>query len=259
MKSAKTIFLCSVLGFAALSQIASGIYAMKRILAVVFCLSLLHSGNATSVLWNEKIDFGSSSDESNHTGSFTILYDFLYDDAPMDIYNVMTFEIHDGNSSKWREIAAFNCDLARVFRVIRAEPGDVINHETASDASRIVHSNYPQDWEDLKTIRYLASRNWTLYLGIEASIGDALAEYDSNGILYSNDPKIYGWVELFVSDYTVTLGNTCLDLSGRPVVVGVRSAEPVPEPASSALALLGMALLFRRRPSRLRQTLRQAG
>ncbi len=99
----------------------------------------------------------------------------------------------------------------------------------------------------METIRYLATSRWTLYLGIEASIGDSLSGYDSDGNAYSNDPKIYGWVELFVDNYTVTLGNTCLDLSGRPVVVGVRSAEPVPEPATGALAFLGAMLLFRRK------------
>ena len=43
------------------------------------------------------------------------------------------------------------------------------------------------------------------------------------------------------------LGNTCIDLTGRPVIVGVRPEEPIPEPASGALALLGATLLFRRR------------
>ena len=220
---------------------------MKSIITLAI-LSWAFVAQSASVLWNEKINSWYAVDETAHSGGFSIEYSFLHDEDFYDIYNTMGFEVHDGITSSWREISGTDCDLARAFRVILAEPGDEINHETASDPSRIVQSNYYQDRKrGLETIRYLATSKWTLYLGIEASIGDSLSGYDSDGNAYSNDPKIYGWVEFFVDNYTVTLGNTCLDLSGRPVVVGVRSAEPVPEPATGALALLGAGLLFRRR------------
>ena len=82
----------------------------------------------------------------------------------------------------------------------------------------------------------------TVYLGF-ATMSDW--ENISNDHGTRDWKKYYGWVELTVSPTGITLGHSALRLDGKPIVVG--TTETVPEPAAGALALLGAALLFRRR------------
>ena len=202
---------------------------MKRILLIAFLFSpkLLFSA---SVLWNVGVRFNWNDCIDENWGGGGTLLDLLY----MDIYSDISFGIKQTGSANGRRIISGVIDLGREAWYVVAEFGDTIDAETTKDPSRVFITNTGVvDYEDGVKPEYLASEPWTFYLGFETT------QYGVQ--------KIYGWMEFYVDNYTVTLGNTCIDLSGRPVVVGVRPEELIPEPASGALALLGATLLFRRR------------
>ena len=215
---------------------------MKHIL--IFTLTILcctHSAQSGAVLWNEGFDFRATSSPDPESGLVYagMLYNWGDDD---EIYNILGWEIELVGDSE-RQMAADEVDVGRGIRIVTAEVGDEINHEAAEDMSRVFLTNYGEgSLSDLVRIRYNGDNPVTLYFGIEADVWGTTpyAPADWNN-------KVYGWFELFVDNYVMSLGNTCLDLSGRPVIVGVRPEEPIPEPASGALALVGAALLFRRK------------
>ena len=209
---------------------------MKR-LAVLFCLFLVTNCRSASVLWNEGLSISGEVNSSENTGSWFVL---LQHDTPYGLmWNDFTIVVEQYGIPIRRRLYGDEIDLGREAWFIVAEDGDEINAETTKDASRLFITNSGTlKFEDSVKPEYLFNKPWTLYLGFESAIYSEYEPYER---------KVYGWMELFVENYTITLGNSCIDLTGRPVVVGVRSAEPIPEPASGALALLGAALLFRRR------------
>jgi hypothetical protein len=214
---------------------------MKSIFTLAILSWALVSQSA-SVLWNEGITFWAGTTPDDGQVRFGIIYNWSDPIHDIGIYNDITMSI-DLVGSTERRLARNEIDVGQLVRVITAEVGDEINHETAADDSRLIQTNeggHPVgSWVE---IVYDGNNPLTLYFGIETVPLDA----DLSGENL-NVPRVYGWVEFFVNDYIVTLGNTCFDLTGRPVVVGVRSAEPVPEPATGALAFLGATLLFRRK------------
>ncbi len=215
---------------------------MRNLPAIVL-LSVLCSARGSYVLWNSDVLLNGRVYEN---ASHWVLYMgySVPDDywGAEDLPNGGTFgnsfhlDVEEASSDGLRKLMADMPDCGREFTVVSANSGDVIDAESVSDKSRLFVTNMGSvsDW---LPIEYRGDNPVSIYLGIEAEIW---------GWGYS----AYGWIELIADNYELRLGNTCLDLSGRPVVVGVRSAEPVPEPASGALALLGAALLFRRRRGR---------
>ena len=213
---------------------------MKLIVTSFFLFCTL-SAQAAAVLWNEGFDFRATSSPDPEYGLVYAGMVYRWGDND-EIYNSFGWEIELVGDSE-RRMAADEVDVGRGIRVITAEVGDVINHEASQDMSRVFVTNYGDgSLNDLVRIRYNGDNPVTLYFGIEAAVWGETPYAPADW-----DHRVYGWFELFVDNYTMTLGNTCLDLSGRPVIVGVRPEEPIPEPASGALALLGATLLFRRR------------
>lgn len=207
---------------------------MKRVITI-FLLFCTLSAQASAVLWNDEgFSLGGGVDQEEEKGYWYITLDLLMQE---DVYNDFNIIIEKNGNEPLRLLYSNCIDVAREAWFIVAEEGDEINAETTKDPSRVFLTNSGAlRFEDRIKPEYNGNEPWTMYLGFETRHG------------YLVDPyPIYGWIELFVDNYTISLGNTCLDLTGRPVVVGVRSAEPVPEPASGALALLGATLLFRRR------------
>ena len=155
-------------------------------------------------------------------------------------FNAADFSIADlGNLT--RKLQAESADIWNPVRVITAMVGDVIDHDSSADDTRLfVTNDYGYDRGKFPSFEYDALTPWSLYLGFESKYTDFSGNSETLKTIYS-------WVELRIDNNSVSLGDSCIDLTGRPVVVGVRSAEPIPEPASGALALLGAALLFRRR------------
>ncbi len=135
------------------------------------------------------------------------------------------------DDDSYRAISGVGGDAGAERWFIAAEVGDEVNAETSRDESKLFYTNAKPRVKP----EYTVGSPGTLYLGFSLEK------------MYSLPQEVYGWVELIVDGDELRLGNTCLDLSGRPVIVGVRSAEPIPEPATGALALCGAALLFRRR------------
>ena len=213
---------------------------MKSVLSLAV-LSWALVAQSASVLWNEGITFWRGTTPYDGRVGFQIIYNCSDPIHDIGIYNELGMTI-DLVGSTERRLAGYDVDLGQLVRVITADVGDEINHEFAADDSRLLLSNEGYPYGSLAEIVYNGNSPLTLYFGIETV--PLTASLTSENL---NVPRVYGWVELFIDDYIVSLGNTCFDLTGRPVVVGVRSAEPVPEPTTGALALLGTALLFRRR------------
>ena len=220
---------------------------MKTISAFLLCF-LSIAGEAASVLWNEGVFL--VGEVSSNSSTWWLRYEWVDETLDVDIYNNIGFRIDSSSATFRRKLYGYAADVARECRIISADEGDVIDRDSVSDNTRLVWVNSAEGVvENLAEFEYLAARKWTLFLGFE-SVPDATSgewyKYYENGF------RVYGWIELFVDNYTLSLGRSCIDLTGRPVVVGVRSAEPVPEPATGALALLGAALLFRRSRTWLR-------
>ncbi len=214
---------------------------MKLVVCLFFVFFAL-SAHAAVVLWNEGFAFFASASPDPEYGLVYGGIDYRWGDN-LEVYNSLDWyiELVDGSE---RRMAQYSVDVGREVRLITAEVGDEVNHEAASDKSRVFLTNSGDiSNSDLACIRFNGDNPVTLYFGIETEPwGMVVSEAPGNGV-----NRIYGWFELFVDNYTMTLGNTCLDLTGRPVVVGVRPEEPIPEPATGAMALLGAVLLFRRR------------
>ena len=70
----------------------------------------------------------------------------------------------------------------------------------------------------------------------------------STDLLFGREQSVYyGWVQLLVGiDGTVSVGNSAIDLSGGPMIVGGGSAL-TPEPSSTLMLLLGCGTLALRR------------
>lgn len=69
----------------------------------------------------------------------------------------------------------------------------------------------------------------------------------------SESPDLYGWVELTLTETSLTVHGFAMDLSGAPIKAGDTGITPVPEPATtSALAALlaGSAALYAKRRKR---------
>ena len=215
-----------------------------KIVAVICMFLFSISGQAVSVLWNEGV--------SLHEGSSANWWITLsLREAPyyLEVHNDASFLVEETEREWIRSLRGNMIDLASGAIFITAEVGDLVSSQTVRDESKILVTNYGYNPDQGARVTYNANQKQTLYIGFEATIlFTGNHPFDPvTGTIVDDDKRIYGWIELFADDMTLTLGNTCLDLSGRPVVVGVRSAEPVPEPATGALALLGAALLFRRR------------
>ncbi len=213
----------------------------------MFLLFLVLSAESSSVLWREGFQLTGGVQEYGETAFFWLGLDLLGEPYNVSVYNLFGFLIEKGNVDSERKLSGSGADVGRAFVMVHAQLGEEISSEITHDGSRLFLKNSETSPEDTyKTFSYSSQVPWTLYLGFETTQWGNWGDDEP-------DRKLFGWVELFVDDYTLSLGDTCLDLSGRPVVVGVRSAEPIPEPATGALALVGAALLFRR-PRRGRTT-----
>ena len=56
-----------------------------------------------------------------------------------------------------------------------------------------------------------------------------------------NLTTVFGWIEMFADENRLILGNTAIDLSGGPLVVG-----QIPEPGTGFLFMLGAAVFLKR-------------
>ena len=216
---------------------------MKIYLAIA-CSVLLACPSAlgSTVLWNSGISLRNISYGGKDDWMLQI-------EASNDndwIYSDILMSIEQGASFSSRVLSSVTQDLGASAHWIVANAGDVVDAQTTADKAKLFSSNYEGDSQEFMTVSYRRSEVETIYFGVDLSIqGTVDGDYDY--IAGDWKRRAYGWIELFADNYTLTLGRSCIDFSGRPVVVGVRSAEPVPEPATGALALLGAALLFRRR------------
>lgn len=214
---------------------------MKRFV-LLFFLSAAFVSHGASVLWKEGFQLFEGPVGENQKGWWLRLS--FWDQH--EIYFDLLMEIETTGNGGGRKLFGSNLDLGRESWFVVADTGDEINAETSKDESRLFLTN--KTWGRNAMPEYNATDGpWTLYLGFETTDSGVWTESDG---WITPEHKIYGWVALTIDNYTMTLGDTCLDLSGRPVIVGVRSAEPIPEPTTGALALAGAALLFRRRPRR---------
>ena len=134
---------------------------------------------------------------------------------------------------------------------IQTQQGAVVGPEnTTGDVSCFLHGWV--SWVSDETLSLLGTSDYdisvrgsdTIYLGF-ATMSDL------NNVSYETGTKdwmkYYGWVSLQVSPTSVTLGNSAIRLDGRPIIVGSADTPLIPEPATGSLALLGAALLLRRR------------
>ena len=211
---------------------------MKRV-ALLFLLTFAFASHGASVLWREGFQLFEGPVEENQKGWWLRLS--FWDQH--EIYFDLLMEIEKVGNGVRRRLVGSNLDVGRESWFIVAGVGDEINAETSKDESSLFLTNV--DWSgNAKPEYYATGGPWTLYLGFETTDSGVWTE---SGGWITPEHKVYGWVALTVDNYTMTLGDTCLDLTGRPVVVGVRSAESIPEPATGTLAFVGVALLFRRR------------
>ena len=218
--------------------------SMKK-LPVLLVLVSAHCAVSSSVLWNTEFNL---SQEITSGGSNRNIWWLTIDllEKEENVYMDFAMEIEKSGYASKRTLSGVNGDVARAWWIVVAEVDDEINSETGKDSSKLFFTNTNPSADIVKR-EYTVRSPWTMYLGI------TITHWGNwNSILEEYIPphEVYGWVELIVDGDALRLGDTCLDLSGRPVVVGVRSAEPIPEPASGALALFGAALLFRRRSRR---------
>jgi hypothetical protein len=152
------------------------------------------------------------------------------------VYMELGMEIGKNADGSRRSLFGVLCDVANAWWVVVSEVGDEVNSETSKNPSRLFYTNTGFHY-DFVRLEYTNDNPWSLFLGLALE-----RDVTPN--------EVYGWVELIVNNDEIRLGDTCLDLTGRPVVVGVRSAEPIPEPATGTLAFVGATLLFRRRQVR---------
>lgn len=214
---------------------------MKTFFTFLLCL-LAVVGESASVLWNEGVFL--EGEVSSDRGTWWLRYEWVDEARNVDIYNSICFLIDPATVTFKRKLYGYAADVARECRIISADEGDVVDQNAVSDNSKLVWVNSAEGLiEDLAEFEYRSAQKWTLFLGFESIPICTSGEWYE---YYENGFRVYGWIELFVDNYTLSLGRSCIDLSGRPVVVGVRSAEPVPEPATGLLAFLGAAMLFRR-------------
>lgn len=217
---------------------------MKIYLAIASSVLLAcPSALGTTVLWNSGVSLRNFS----YGGKVDWMLQIEASNDSGWIYSDIIMSIDQGSSFQFRVLSSVTQDLVAGSRWIVTEEGNRVDAQTTADKAKLFSSNYDEgDSQGFVTVTYRRSKVETIYLGVNLSIQSNVDE-DYDYIANDWKRRSYGWIELFADNYTLTLGRSCIDFSGRPVVVGVRSAEPVPEPATGALALLGAALLFRRR------------
>lgn len=205
---------------------------MKKVLLLLL-LAIGTSVPAASFLWNQDFVLGEGS-EMDGVWSYTLIMYHTHLDT--DLYgDPVEIRVEKDAEGRVWVLSGWPVILLSGETLIVASPGDVVSSETIADESRIFFSGTLPTERFSATVKYEFGKTESLYFGF------------STKKAWAEEPVYYGWVELIANDSFLTLGNTYVDLNGRPVVVGARPEEPIPEPASGALALLGAALLFRRR------------
>lgn len=220
---------------------------MKR-LVFAFAVAIRMSANAASVIWGAGLALSDAA-VSDDTACYRLVLDLLWVSPPIDVYNFVDLTVKTGDSEDGKKLVGTTTDITRAICYVTATIGDVISKETTREDSRILVANDERHAHGNAHIDYPDNKSTVFYLGFEAEVGDS-GEWPFDPITHTfvdDNLRIYGWVQLCANGTELTLGDTCIDLSGRPVTVGTRPAEPVPEPASGALALLGAALFLRRR------------
>ena len=85
--------------------------------------------------------------------------------------------------------------------------------------------------------------SFRFYLGFATSV--CIEKYDETGMF---DQRIYyGWAQFEWGNGSLSLVNSAINSEGGGIYVGTDRTTPVPEPSSAAFAVLGVALLLRRR------------
>lgn len=220
---------------------------MKKFLftfPLIVCLLWIFSAtsHAASFYWNTEFRLTGSLENESSSWQLQFGYEpnedtwgLKYIEGGGVLGNCIIFSVEKSSLGK-RKLSVETMDIWRGATLLTATMGDVISSSAVSDSSRVMIRNW--DWTQNASITYNGKEVTSIYLGLEAEVEGW-------------NHFIYGWIELIADDYTLTLGNTFVDLSGNPVTVG-KGPSAVPEPATGALAFLGAALLFRRRRTWLR-------
>ena len=212
---------------------------LSHIFPVILFFSLWLSNplDAASFYWNTEFRLTGSLENESSSWQLQFGYEpnedtwgLKYMEGGGVLGNCIIFSVEKSTLGK-RKLSVETMDIWRGATLLTATMGDVISSSAVSDSSRVMIRNW--DWTQNASITYKGKEVTSIYLGLEAEVEGW-------------NHFIYGWIELIADDYTLTLGNTFVDLSGNPVTVG-KGPPAVPEPATGALALLGAALLFRRR------------
>ena len=205
---------------------------MKKVLFSLL-LTIGQSVSAASFLWNQDfvLDEGRQMD-----GFWSYALVMYHTHLDTDLYgDPVEIRVEKDAEGRTWVLSGWPVILLSGETLIVASPGDVISSKTISDTSKIFFSGTLSSERFPATVRYEWEKQQSLYFGFSTKVPG------------SETPVYYGWIEIIANDSLLTLGDTCVDLDGNPVVVGIRPSEPIPEPATGALALLGATMLFRRR------------
>ena len=207
-------------------------FILFSLTVILLNIGVVSRAVAASVLFGSGVSLTGSASPSENRGRWYLSLSFL--DHGSGVWIAI-----DKNGSSGRILHQDGITLGSGVKFVFADNGELISEASVAESDRVLSSNYD---DDFSIYSFSQLTPWTLYLGVEAwTYGP------DSGNIQPDIQRNFGWVELTVRNYTLTLERSCLDLTGRPVVVGVRSVEPVPEPATHVLALLGTLLLFPRR------------
>ena len=211
---------------------------MKSLSSVFLLVSAL-PGFAASVLWND----GFSLDRRSQTPLLTWRLYWNYPDAAGGLAECLypTIDMTTASvSGRTRVSAVEEVTVGYGYQWVSLEEGQVVS----SDTTRNLDSYFQKGWIDWipgTSTSDIGKSDYSLLVSNDGRspfyLGFA-AELAANGEI----SIVYGWVQIYADGTDLRLGNSAIDLSGRPLVVG-----QTPEPSSSALAIAGLGLLICRR------------